>query len=136
MQAAATLLCIPLNTRTSLSFHSKFKDASFRNVKKLSAVVSDKVVVKDKNRLWLNCRRLYLCNGVRRNSNSTSTSNEGGGSGMELDDNFRKFIQIVLWIAEAVYVLWLFLLPYAPVRFHFYEILNFFFFYKISMVLI
>lgn len=48
---------------------------------------------------------------------------------MELDDNFRKFIQIGLWIAEAVYVLWLFLLPYAPVRFHFYEILIFFFFF-------
>lgn len=116
MPAAATLLCIPLNARTSLTLHNKLKDAPFRNAKKLSAVISDEGVVKDKNKLGLNCRRFYLCNGVRRNSNSISTSKEGGDSGRELDDNFRKFIQTVLWIAETVYVLWLFLLPYAPVR--------------------
>ena len=33
----------------------------------------------------------------------------------ELDDNLRKVIQALLWVAEGVYILWLFLLPYAPV---------------------
>ncbi|KAK7407561.1 hypothetical protein VNO78_09514 [Psophocarpus tetragonolobus] len=28
--------------------------------------------------------------------------------------NFRRVLQIALWLAEAVYILWLFLLPYAP----------------------
>ncbi|XP_021910482.1 LOW QUALITY PROTEIN: uncharacterized protein LOC110824215 [Carica papaya] len=30
------------------------------------------------------------------------------------DDNLRRLLQYVLWTAEAVYILWLFLLPYAP----------------------
>lgn len=33
----------------------------------------------------------------------------------ELDDNVRKVLQVFLWTAEGVYILWLFLLPYAPV---------------------
>lgn len=39
----------------------------------------------------------------------------GGSSVSELDDNVRNILQAVLWVAEAVYVFWLFLLPYAPV---------------------
>lgn len=37
-------------------------------------------------------------------------------SNNELDGNVRKVLQFSLWIAEGVYILWLFLLPYAPVR--------------------
>ena len=42
----------------------------------------------------------------------------GGGvdSIIERDDKSRKLTQAILWTAEGVYVLWLFLLPYAPVR--------------------
>lgn len=32
----------------------------------------------------------------------------------ENDGNLRRVLQIGLWVAEVVYVLWLFLLPYAP----------------------
>ncbi|KAL8196373.1 hypothetical protein R6Q57_024668 [Mikania cordata] len=35
-------------------------------------------------------------------------------SDSELDDNTRKILQSVLWAAEGVYIIWLFLLPYAP----------------------
>ncbi|KAF3431828.1 hypothetical protein FNV43_RR26564 [Rhamnella rubrinervis] len=32
----------------------------------------------------------------------------------ELDGNLRRVLQFLLWVAEGVYILWLFLLPYAP----------------------
>ncbi|CAH2045472.1 unnamed protein product [Thlaspi arvense] len=32
------------------------------------------------------------------------------------DDRLRRIVRYLLWSAEAVYILWLFLLPYAPVR--------------------
>nr|GEW05628.1 monocarboxylate transporter 6 like [Tanacetum cinerariifolium] len=32
----------------------------------------------------------------------------------EIDDNLRKALQFLLWAAEGVYIVWLFLLPYAP----------------------
>ncbi|KAM7464359.1 hypothetical protein LguiA_032480 [Lonicera macranthoides] len=32
----------------------------------------------------------------------------------EEDGNVRRFLQLILWAAEGVYILWLFLLPYAP----------------------
>lgn len=31
------------------------------------------------------------------------------------DDSLRRIVRYLLWTAEAVYILWLFLLPYAPV---------------------
>jgi len=37
-------------------------------------------------------------------------------SSEEGEDNLRKVLQITLWVAGGVYILWLFLLPYAPVR--------------------
>lgn len=33
----------------------------------------------------------------------------------DLDGNIRRVLQTLLWVAEGVYILWLFLLPYAPV---------------------
>ncbi|GKE74579.1 hypothetical protein Tco_1536620, partial [Tanacetum coccineum] len=33
---------------------------------------------------------------------------------VSLDDNLRKALQFLLWTAEGVYIVWLFLLPYAP----------------------
>jgi hypothetical protein len=43
----------------------------------------------------------------------------GGGRGevaAEDGDGTRSLLQAALWGAEAAYILWLFLLPYAPVR--------------------
>ncbi|KAL0430111.1 UNVERIFIED_CONTAM: hypothetical protein Sradi_0637100 [Sesamum radiatum] len=47
-------------------------------------------------------------------STTTAATSGGGGSVSELDDNVRKLLQALLWIAEGVYIIWLFLLPYAP----------------------
>ncbi|KAI3467113.1 hypothetical protein Pfo_023776 [Paulownia fortunei] len=44
----------------------------------------------------------------------TASTSGGGGSMSELDDNVRKLLQAFLWAAEGVYIIWLFLLPYAP----------------------
>ncbi|KAL2546494.1 hypothetical protein Fot_15727 [Forsythia ovata] len=59
---------------------------------------------------------LYNCNETFRTFPSTTVAATGGGgsSVSELDDNVRKILQAVLWVAEGVYVFWLFLLPYAP----------------------
>ncbi|KAI4357841.1 hypothetical protein L6164_001764 [Bauhinia variegata] len=50
-----------------------------------------------------------LCHANRRNRPVLATSSEEEG-----DDNVRKLLQVMLWVAEGVYILWLFLLPYAP----------------------
>ena len=33
----------------------------------------------------------------------------------DLDGNLRRVLQVLLWVAEGIYILWLFLLPFAPV---------------------
>ncbi|KAL0424771.1 UNVERIFIED_CONTAM: hypothetical protein Sradi_1011900 [Sesamum radiatum] len=48
-------------------------------------------------------------------STTAAATSGGGGSVSELDDNVRKLLQALLWIAEGVYIIWLFLLPYAPI---------------------
>lgn len=48
-------------------------------------------------------------------STTAAASGGGGGSISESDDDLRKLLQVFLWIAEGVYIIWLFLLPYAPV---------------------
>lgn len=62
-------------------------------------------------------------------SSITTAASGGGGSMSELNDDVRKLLQVSLWIAEAVYIIWLFLLPYAPVStaFLFVSFLLFFF---------
>lgn len=49
-----------------------------------------------------------ICHASRRKPTISTTSEVGN------DDNIRRALQILLWVAEAVYILWLFLLPYAP----------------------
>ncbi|CAA0827614.1 Unknown protein [Striga hermonthica] len=44
----------------------------------------------------------------------TAASSGSEGSVSELDDNVRKLVQALLWTAEGIYIVWLFLLPYAP----------------------
>lgn len=52
---------------------------------------------------------------LRLPSTAVAAGGGGGGSVSELNDDVRKLLQVNLWIAEAVYIVWLFLLPYAPV---------------------
>ncbi|XP_071703377.1 uncharacterized protein [Rutidosis leptorrhynchoides] len=52
----------------------------------------------------------FICSASRRNPTTTTS----GVSVTELDDNVRKVLQYLLWAAEGVYIIWLFLLPYAP----------------------
>ncbi|KAK4263774.1 hypothetical protein QN277_029147 [Acacia crassicarpa] len=53
--------------------------------------------------------RTLSCLATRRKSTVPAAS-----SGEEGDDNTRRILQIVLWIAEGIYIGWLFLLPFAP----------------------
>ena len=55
--------------------------------------------------------RTLSCYAARRKSEALATSS----SKEEGNDNLRRVLQIALWVAEGVYILWLFLLPYAPV---------------------
>lgn len=52
---------------------------------------------------------------------AAKSGGSGDGSVLENEDNVqrRRLIQTILWIAEGVYVLWLFLLPYAPVMYYY-----------------
>ena len=54
-------------------------------------------------------RTSTVCHASRRKTNVTATSSS------EDDDNLRRVLQFLLWVAEGVYILYLFLLPYAPV---------------------
>ncbi|XP_073221285.1 uncharacterized protein [Cicer arietinum] len=54
--------------------------------------------------------RTHLCFAGRRRPTVSVTPS----SLKENDGNLRRVLQIGLWVAEVVYVLWLFLLPYAP----------------------
>ncbi|KAL1337039.1 uncharacterized protein [Arachis hypogaea] len=54
--------------------------------------------------------RTVLCFAGRRKPVELAEASPEAGS----DGNFRRIFQIALWVAEAVYILWLFLLPYAP----------------------
>ncbi|KAK8487326.1 hypothetical protein V6N13_099683 [Hibiscus sabdariffa] len=47
-----------------------------------------------------------VCRATRRKSTALEGSHR--------DDRLRRVLQLALWTAEAVYILWLFLLPYAP----------------------
>ncbi|KAG8473308.1 hypothetical protein CXB51_035404 [Gossypium anomalum] len=51
-----------------------------------------------------------VCCASRRKSTALSSSSEGS----DQDGPLPRVLQLSLWAAEAVYILWLFLLPYAP----------------------
>lgn len=50
--------------------------------------------------------KTLVCRAARRKPTTTV---------QQENDSSERLLQIVLWVAEAVYILWLFLLPYAPV---------------------
>ncbi|XP_024994586.1 uncharacterized protein LOC112527953 [Cynara cardunculus var. scolymus] len=76
-----------------------------------------KVVTFDSNsKPWESRKKVlkensFFCAASRRNSSSNTVTDI---SVSELDDNIRKVVQLLLWAAEGVYIIWLFLLPYAP----------------------
>ncbi|KAI5353090.1 hypothetical protein L3X38_005982 [Prunus dulcis] len=49
--------------------------------------------------------KTLVCRAARRKPTTTV---------QQENDSSERLLQIVLWVAEAVYILWLFLLPYAP----------------------
>ncbi|XP_054825313.1 uncharacterized protein LOC129322886 isoform X2 [Prosopis cineraria] len=53
--------------------------------------------------------RTLSCYAARRKPTVSTVS-----SGEEGDDNTKRVLQIALWIAEGIYIGWLFLLPFAP----------------------
>ncbi|GFZ16120.1 hypothetical protein Acr_25g0005290 [Actinidia rufa] len=57
-----------------------------------------------------NLRTVLACGATRRKAPATSAPPLPEGD----DGNVRRVLQFILWIAEGVYILWLFLLPYAP----------------------
>ncbi|PSR91183.1 Monocarboxylate transporter 6 like [Actinidia chinensis var. chinensis] len=57
-----------------------------------------------------NLRTVLACGATRRKAPATSAPSLPEGD----DGNVRRVLQFILWIAEGVYILWLFLLPYAP----------------------
>ncbi|XWS34021.1 hypothetical protein CRYUN_Cryun21dG0003700 [Craigia yunnanensis] len=50
-----------------------------------------------------------VCHASRRKSTAMSSISEEGEDGI-----VQRVLQLALWTAEAIYILWLFLLPYAP----------------------
>ena len=72
------------------------------------------------SRIWLSAKsliseekyvRTFVCRFARRKPSVVATTSEAE----EGDENLRRLLRILLWVAEGVYILWLFLLPYAPV---------------------
>lgn len=55
-------------------------------------------------------RANFFCSAAPRKSSSATSSTPIP----EDDGNLRRALQFLLWTAEGIYILWLFLLPYAP----------------------
>ncbi|KAH0756843.1 hypothetical protein KY290_020336 [Solanum tuberosum] len=110
---AATLLCTKTfiyGNQSVIHGRQEYNSAFGRNVKlsETSELLGLKLKVKKSIQL-----------GHRRPVFTTRAGGGGGGGGgvdsiIERDDKLRKLTQAILWTAEGVYVLWLFLLPYAP----------------------
>ncbi|XP_019236384.1 PREDICTED: uncharacterized protein LOC109216665 isoform X2 [Nicotiana attenuata] len=118
----ATVLC----TKADLAFghqlfsHGRRTDLVSGHNSKMSKTSAHFGLKPKVKRLQLG--RLCLCNKARRETLFTTGAGGGGGGGggggmdsiLERDEKIRKLTQSILWTAEGVYVLWLFLLPYAP----------------------
>lgn len=116
---AATLLCTnTFSYRHQSAIHGNQDILAFAKNAKWSET-SAGFGLKSKVKKSVQLERHYLCDvGRRRLSLTTRASGSGGGGGVdsiiERDDTLRKLKQAILWTVEGVYVLWLFLLPYAP----------------------
>lgn len=104
--ATATLIpAISSDLRRPANFHPK--TPSLHRRREVVAIKS-KPCESQKHVLT---KSVFISAASRRNSSSTTTTDL---SVSELDDNVRKVLQFVLWATEGVYIIWLFLLPYAP----------------------
>ncbi|KAK3008725.1 hypothetical protein RJ639_013128 [Escallonia herrerae] len=118
--STATLLCSstatspllprtkPFNSKPSLSLRRSRVVPLSTNQRHCTQLV---LTSKDKA---VKVRGLPAWDATRRNSAGDTTT--GGASPPEHggSDNVRRGLQLVLWLAEGIYILWLFLLPYAP----------------------
>lgn len=128
MQFAAPTLCTPVSPPSiSCASFRRLRIVNFRAPVLISRVAFNGDDRKKRHSLsisnrcprWLHLHQKFI---------SSTTAAAGGGDGgsmSELNDDVRKLLQVVLWIAEAVYIVWLFLLPYAPVSAAFSFLLNF-----------
>jgi len=106
-----TLLCSfhsPLASKSSL-YHLQWHIP--KPVQNHNPFSSNNSLSSAKSLVFSNSRRTHLCYAGRRKPTDLATSS----SENEGDENLRRVLQIGLWGAEVVYILWLFLLPYAPV---------------------
>lgn len=69
------------------------------------------ILTDNPRRLSATVSPALICHGSRRKATTATAPGED-----ERNDLRRTVVQLLLWGAEAVYILWLFLLPYAPVR--------------------
>ncbi|CAI9103706.1 OLC1v1002241C1 [Oldenlandia corymbosa var. corymbosa] len=65
-------------------------------------------------KFYLGGSQLLMSDVVNRRRGTTVAGGGPDSPVTEMDHNVRKLLQASLWTAEAVYILWLFLLRYAP----------------------
>ncbi|XP_037493287.1 uncharacterized protein LOC105642006 [Jatropha curcas] len=114
---------IPYKSKPSIFHHYQL-----HKNKEASAFSCNAWPRNQKNRLKL--ETLFVCQAARRKPsilNAAVSSDKGDG------DNARKVLQIILWALEGVYILWLFLLPYAPVSICFDIVNNILFLINLSL---
>ncbi|CAL0315319.1 unnamed protein product [Lupinus luteus] len=102
--SSPTLLCSFLSSKPSPP-KSSFHLFQLRNPKPVNNAITFSNCFSPKP-LVPKQSTLLCCAGRRKPTALTTTSSA--------DDNFRTVLRIALWVAEGVYILWLFLLPYAP----------------------
>ncbi|CAK9134527.1 unnamed protein product, partial [Ilex paraguariensis] len=85
---------------TTKSFCSKPQSRRYRRVEKKRLKMGD----------------LLVCKATPRKSSTNTKINDSAISTTtpEINENVRRVVQITLWVTEGIYILWLFLLPYAP----------------------
>ncbi|KAL7001201.1 hypothetical protein U1Q18_002354 [Sarracenia purpurea var. burkii] len=120
----ATVTASPL-THCNLSFSRKPFDSKLPlSQHQLLAVRRPRIAFESKTSLAPHRRvpckdeSLYLknvlaCGAIRRKSSSAADTSAQPLQ-EEDDENVRRVLQFILWAAEGIYILWLFLLPYAP----------------------
>ncbi|KAJ0447576.1 hypothetical protein HanRHA438_Chr17g0813481 [Helianthus annuus] len=102
--ATATLIStINTNFRRPTTFHLKTPPL-FRRQEEVVSFNSKPLELQKR----ISTKNASVCSASRRSTTTTDASVS------ELDDNTRRVLQFALWTAEGVYIIWLFLLPYAP----------------------
>lgn len=109
MAASQLLLCNNGYSATQCYYTKPFISHNCQFYRKKETIFHSKSLLLPKR---LITRNDTVCCAARRKStvsDAAVSSEEGSG------DTVSKVLQIILWVFEGVYILWLFLLPYAPV---------------------